>query len=99
MVKAKCPTVIFLMETGMRQVKMEKIRCSLGFNNLFVVDYIGKSGGLALLWKEEAGLEIQNFSHRHIHAIVKNSVGVSHGNSLHFTAIQTQVKEERHEVC
>jgi exonuclease III len=48
MVKAKCPTVVFLMETRMRQVKMEKIRCALGFNNLFVVDCIGKSGGLAV---------------------------------------------------
>jgi hypothetical protein len=58
LVKAKRPTMIFLMETKLRQIKMEKIICTLGFNNLLVVDSIGKSGGLALLWNDEAGLEI-----------------------------------------
>ena len=75
MVKVKRPTLVFMMETKLRQRKMEKIRCSLGFHNLFVVDSIGKSGGLALLWKEEVGLEIQNYRRRHIQAIVKNPVG------------------------
>jgi hypothetical protein len=54
---------------------MEKIRCTLGFNNLLAVDSIGKSGGLALLWNDEVGLEIQNYSRRHIQAIVKNPAG------------------------
>jgi hypothetical protein len=71
MVKAKRPCLVFLMETKMKQRKMEKIRCLLGFQNLFAVDSIGRSGGLALLWKEEAGLEIQNYSYRHIQAAVK----------------------------
>jgi exonuclease III len=71
MVKAKRPCLVFLMETKLKQRKMEKIRCLLGFQNLFAVDSIGRSGGLALLWKEEAGLEIQNYSCRHIQAAVK----------------------------
>jgi hypothetical protein len=75
MVKVKRPIVVFLMETKLRQVKMERIRYSLGFNNLFVVNSVGKSGGLALLWNEDAGLEIQNYSRRHIHATIKNPVG------------------------
>ncbi|XP_059431606.1 uncharacterized protein LOC132165127 [Corylus avellana] len=40
---------------------------------MLVVDSIGRSGGLALLWKDEAGIEIQNYSHRHINATVKPS--------------------------
>ena len=35
---------------------------------MLVVDCIGKSGGLALLWKDDMGVEIQNYSSRHIHA-------------------------------
>ena len=31
---------------------------------------IGRNGGLALLWKKENELEIQNYSRRHINAIV-----------------------------
>jgi exonuclease III len=75
MVKVKRPILVFLMETKLKQKKMEKIRCLLGFQNLFVVDSNGRSGGLALLWKEEAGLEIQNYSCRHIQAVVKNPGG------------------------
>ena len=44
----------------------------LGFECLFIVDSVGRSGGLALLWKDIEMVEIQNFSRRHINAIVKD---------------------------
>lgn len=47
---------------------MERIRCRLGFKNMLVVDCVGKSGGLALLWGDEVGVEIQNYRRRHINA-------------------------------
>jgi hypothetical protein len=50
---------------------MEHIRYKSGFQNLFVVDSVGKSGGLALLWGEDVVVDIQNYSHRHINGIVK----------------------------
>ena len=50
---------------------MEWIRVKLGFAGLFAVDLVGRSEGVALLWKEEKELEIQNYSRRHINAIVK----------------------------
>jgi hypothetical protein len=37
----------------------------------FVVDCIGKSGGLALMWKNEMKAQIQNYSQRHINAILQ----------------------------
>jgi hypothetical protein len=49
---------------------MEKIRCKLGFKNLFVVDCIGKGGGLALLWSGEVMVNIQNYSGQHINGMV-----------------------------
>jgi hypothetical protein len=70
MVKEKRPSVLFLMETKCRQHKMEGIRVKLGFEGLFVVDPVGRSGGLALLWSESVGLEIQNFTRRHINAVI-----------------------------
>jgi exonuclease III len=60
LVKEKCPIMIFLMETKLQRERMEIIRCKLGFKNLFMVDYVGKGGGLALLWGEEAMVNIQN---------------------------------------
>jgi hypothetical protein len=70
--KEKKPTILFLMETKCRRHKMEYIRVKMGFECILVVDPIGRSGGLALCWNDVDMLEIQNFSRRHINAIVKN---------------------------
>lgn len=47
----------------------------LGFENMMVVDSMGKGGGLALLWMTDSGVEIQNYSRRHINAKVCSSPG------------------------
>jgi exonuclease III len=73
MVKEKKPNIVFLMETKLRTNKMERVRVLLGFENMFVVDSVGKSGGLALLWTVDVGVEIQNYSRRHINAKVCSS--------------------------
>jgi exonuclease III len=73
-VKQKKPIMVFLMETKLRKKKMEAIRCKLGFSSM-LVDSVGKSGGLALLWNDEILLDIQNFSHRHICGVIKNLNG------------------------
>jgi hypothetical protein len=44
----------------------------VGFPNLFVVDSVGKSGGLALFWEEDVIIDIQNYSQRHINGIIQN---------------------------
>jgi hypothetical protein len=72
MVKEKRLNFLFLMETKSNKIKMEVIRGQLGYAGMFVVDPVGKSGGLALLWREVDELEIQNYSRRHINAIVTN---------------------------
>lgn len=75
MVKEKKPNIVFLMETKCRNAKMEGIRVKLDFVGLFVVDPIGRSGGLALLWKEKNVLDIQNYFRWHINAVVANVEG------------------------
>ncbi|XP_059429046.1 uncharacterized protein LOC132162844 [Corylus avellana] len=70
MVKEKRPTLLFLMETKSIKHKLEGVRTKLGFEGLFAVDPIGRSGGVALFWKEAGCLEIQNFTRRHINAVV-----------------------------
>lgn len=70
MVKVKKPEMVFLMETILKQNKMERIWSRLGFPNMLVVDCMGKSGGLALLWKENINVGIQNYSCRYINAKV-----------------------------
>jgi hypothetical protein len=70
MVKTKGPQVLFLMETKLDAGRMERIRVQLGFGNNFTIMSLGSSGGLALLWKDEAAVMIHNFSQFHIDADV-----------------------------
>jgi hypothetical protein len=58
------------METKLQRTKMTSLRVKLGFDSMFVVDSVGRSGGLALFWKEDVQLEIQNYSNRHINAVI-----------------------------
>jgi exonuclease III len=71
LVKYKKPSLVFLMETKLRKQKMEIIHSKLGFTGLLMVDCVGRSGGLALLWSNEYEVVIQNFSQRHISGMVK----------------------------
>ena len=49
LVRCKKPSIIFLMETLCSKNILESIKLKLGFDGLFVVDCVGRSGGLALL--------------------------------------------------
>ena len=74
MVKEKRPMMVFLMETKLRKTKMELIRQRVGFPNLFVVDCIRKSDGLALFWGENVIVDIQNFIQRHVNGIIQTKI-------------------------
>jgi len=75
MVKERRPNFVFLMETFCSKQYMERIRIKLQFDYVFVVDPVGRSGGLALFWSNQTELEIYNYSRRHIHAVVKDREG------------------------
>ena len=47
---------------------MEWLRSRCGFDSYVVVDSIGRRGGLALLWMNEANVEVMSFSNQHIDA-------------------------------
>ncbi|CAH9138740.1 unnamed protein product [Cuscuta epithymum] len=54
------------METLTRLPKMESIRRTLGFQDVFSVDCVGQSGGLALLWKDDYDITVESSSRNHI---------------------------------
>jgi hypothetical protein len=69
-VKEKRLEMVFLMETILRTPRVELLKCRLGFSSVFVVDRVGRSGGLALFWNDVLKVEIQNYSRFHINAVV-----------------------------
>ena len=70
MVREFNPQVIFLMETKKKRQEMEWLRSRWRFDKVFTVDGVGRGGGLALLWLDEARVEITSYSRYHIEAIV-----------------------------
>jgi hypothetical protein len=63
------------METKLRRDKISFLGGNLGFDYVFMVDCVGRTGGLSLFWRVEVTLEIQNYSNRHINAVVKEPHG------------------------
>jgi hypothetical protein len=74
MVRAKRPNLVFLMETKTMHREVEGICRKLGFDWAFNVDCKGISGGLILLWNTTITVEIQNYSRRHINAVIQSGI-------------------------
>ncbi|XP_042980139.1 uncharacterized protein LOC122310310 [Carya illinoinensis] len=70
LVKEKRPDIVFLIETKLMAKNFEGIKRRMAWDGCFVVEAIGRSGGLVLLWKDEEEVDIVNFSQHHISAYV-----------------------------
>lgn len=66
------PSFIFLMETKLVISEMIGIKEGLKRTQGLVVPSKGRSGGLALLWKEELKVDVQSYLDSHIDAIIDN---------------------------
>ncbi|XP_073025066.1 uncharacterized protein [Primulina eburnea] len=71
LIAEKKPTLLFLSETKMREVHCRYWKNKLGFSGCFMVDCRGRSGGLALLWKEPFSVLVKSYSHGHIDCLVQ----------------------------
>ncbi|KAF8408042.1 hypothetical protein HHK36_007182 [Tetracentron sinense] len=69
-VKKEDPWFVFLMETRLKKQDMEKIKVSLGFSNAIVVESVGRSGGLCLLWRQDLDISLQSYSKNHIDVVL-----------------------------
>lgn len=73
MVRREAPHLVFLQETWLLSLNMEKLRYELGYPNYLVVDCTGRSGGLVLLWNSDVQLMIHNYSNNHIHTTIMDN--------------------------
>lgn len=53
------PAVVFLCETLKKGKAMERLMWSLGLKNEVVVDYVGRSEGVALWWRDNVQLMVR----------------------------------------
>lgn len=71
------PALVFMMETKLEEEKALDLKRSLGFPNGLAVAARGLSGGLALFWRGDIIVTLQNKSKSHIDVIVSSdTVGI-----------------------
>ena len=71
LIRAKDPSVVFLVETWVDEVRLKEIQRNIKFDNLFYVDRNPRSGGgLALYWKNSIDVHVDSFSKYHIDSII-----------------------------
>ena len=75
LVGVKAPKIVFLMETKQSVKEMRSIKEDLQYHAIFTVPSLGRSGGLAMIWKEDVDLNAQTCSQNHINAIVFSNTG------------------------
>jgi hypothetical protein len=62
------PAVVFLSETKQKRRTMERLQWSLGFRHGVSVDCKGKSGGLALWWRDGVDVSVRPWCQYYIDA-------------------------------
>ncbi|KAK1366218.1 hypothetical protein POM88_041779 [Heracleum sosnowskyi] len=65
-IRQERPSIVFLCETLSNKEKMEWVQARLGFKGMIVVEAQGRSGGLALLWKETNQVKLISLLKHHI---------------------------------
>ena len=94
LVRTKGPNLVFLMETKKNKSYMEKLRCRLKFDNMFLVPRRNLSGGLALFWMNELDLHIRTFSPHHIDAVVNPRIDDAWQFTRFYKALETVNRED-----
>ena len=82
MVNRYKPLVVFLIKTKRKNHEMDWLRSRWKFDRCITVESVERGGGLALLWMNEAKLEVRSLSKYHIDVEVGNE---GEGINWHFT--------------
>lgn len=61
LIKSHNPEFLFLSETISYANKTEKLHVKFGFSQCFSVDRVGRSGGLAVFWRNNVSCEITSY--------------------------------------
>ena len=64
--KAEDPDVLFLSETKLDKEGMKRIKTLLNMAHMEVKECEERSGGLALLWKEDVNLVVNQIGRAHV---------------------------------
>ena len=73
LVRAKDPSVVFIAETWIDEVRLKDVKRKILFDNMFVVPRANRGGGLVLFWKELIEVTVEGSDKNHIEAIINKN--------------------------
>jgi exonuclease III len=73
--KKEDPDILFLSETKLDEARMQKFPWKLGLPNMIVKDCEGRSGGLALFWRQGINVSLRWMGRMHIDVDVEEEDG------------------------
>jgi hypothetical protein len=65
------PEILFLSETLSKTQTLERIRVQLNYSSCLAIDVEGRSGGLAVMWRDSIKCRVVNYSRNFINLIVE----------------------------
>lgn len=71
--KASDPTLVFLVETKTVVNRIKGVQRKIEYSQGIIVSSDGRSGGLALLWKEGTMIDFKSCSNSHIDVVIRES--------------------------
>ena len=74
--RKKGPKILFLMKTKLSVSEMKPIQQELQFDSMTEIPRVIRSGGIALLWKNEVPLTTYTISPNHIDVVITTSMQV-----------------------
>ncbi|XP_039682996.1 uncharacterized protein [Medicago truncatula] len=74
LVRVYKPDILILIETLCNNNKIFSLKYSVGFDHHFSVDCIGRSGGLAVLWRNSAHCSITSYSLNFINMSIQDPI-------------------------
>ncbi|CAM8942715.1 unnamed protein product [Rhodiola kirilowii] len=93
LVRSNKPQVVGLIETKLEGERIIAIRRKLGFEHCLEVDCRGRSGGLAIWWKDDIHLTVRSYSIFHIDCEIemeeKSRLTLFYGNPITNRRIET----------
>ncbi|XP_042939568.1 uncharacterized protein LOC122274610 [Carya illinoinensis] len=71
LVKEQVPDMVFLMETKLFYGRALKVEERFRFEGVIVVESVGRSGALMIMWRQKERIVLVNYSQRHINVLVQ----------------------------
>lgn len=64
--KNYAPALLCILETRIGKTRVESLAASIGFDNAYAIDSVGRSGGIGLFWNNSIKINILGYSDYHV---------------------------------